>query len=80
MARRQAAAGGNCNGALVARCGPTIGTGARCVACAEASAALPALAAANCSVAHVEATCQGRAAAASPLARALPQELAPYMW
>lgn len=77
-AARQAAAGASCNPALVAPCGPTIGTGDSCTACAAAHA--PALAAANCSVAHIEATCQGRVEASSPLVRALPRELAPYMW
>ena len=76
--QKRAAAGSGCNAALVAPCGRHIGTGARCIECAAAHA--PALAAAKCSVAHVEATCQGTAEADGLLAQALPAKLAPYMW
>lgn len=78
--RRRAAAGGGCNAALVEPCGRFIGAGARCIECAGAGETALALAAANCSVAHVEATCQGKAAAGGPLAQALPQDLPPYIW
>merc|ERR550514_487561 len=77
-AARQAAAGFGCNAALIEPCGQFIGTGAACMECAEGHIA--ALALANCSVAHVEATCQGVATTNSVLTASLPLALAPYTW
>lgn len=77
--RRQAAAGANCNDVLVSTCGSSIGMGTSCTKCAMA-ADVSTFAAANCSVAHIEATCQGKIDPESKLASALPQSLPPYMW
>ena len=75
---RLAAAGAGCTTALVEPCGAFIGTGDACIDCA--AGAVRELAHANCSVAHVEDTCQGRVTASSTLAKALPPMVAPYMW
>jgi hypothetical protein len=75
---RLAAAGGGCPAALEKPCGGVIGTGASCIECAEA--VVPTLAGANCSVEHVEASCQGVVPARSLLAEALPEKLAAYTW
>ena len=73
-----AASGGGCPAALAAPCGAVIGTGAACVACAEG--AVSDLAEAKCSVELVEASCQASVGSRSPLTKALPPKLAPYVW
>ena len=75
---RMAAAGSGCTPAIAHACGQLVGTGAACVDCAHEN--LGVLVRANCSVEHVEATCQGKVASGSNVARALPQSLPPFTW